>query len=32
MHGLFRMRRGVNECGIESTPAAGIPDLKTYFA
>ena len=28
MHGLFKIRRGSNECGIESTPAAGTPDLK----
>lgn len=27
MHGLFKIRRGTNECGIESTPAAGTPDL-----
>ena len=27
MHGLFKIRRGSNECGIESTPAAGTPDL-----
>ena len=25
--GFFRIRRGTNECGIESTPAAGLPDL-----
>ncbi|CAE7764053.1 cpr-6 [Symbiodinium sp. KB8] len=25
MHGLFRIRRGTNECGIESIPAAGTP-------
>lgn len=31
MHGLFKMRRGQNECGIESTPAAGTPDLDTLF-
>ena len=31
MHGLFKIRRGSNECGIESTPAAGTPDLKAVF-
>jgi len=25
--GFFKIRRGVNECGIESTPAAGLPRL-----
>jgi len=25
--GLFRIRRGTNECGIETTPAAGLPEL-----
>ena len=25
--GFFRIRRGTNECGIESTPAAGLPKL-----
>eukprot|EP00966_Prymnesium_polylepis_P165633 3828773-Prymnesium_polylepis.2 len=24
MHGFFNIRRGTNECGIESTPAAGL--------
>ncbi|CAJ1407802.1 unnamed protein product [Effrenium voratum] len=28
MHGLFKIRRGTNECGIETTPAAGVPDLR----
>lgn len=28
MGGFFHMRRGTNECGIESTPAAGLPDVK----
>lgn len=32
MHGLFKIRRGSNECGIESTPAAGSPDLSTLLA
>lgn len=31
MHGLFRIRRGTNECGIESIPAAGTPDLSHLF-
>ena len=25
--GFFRIRRGTNECGIETTPAAGLPML-----
>jgi len=25
--GFFRIRRGTNECGIETTPAAGLPLL-----
>lgn len=25
--GFFHIRRGTNECGIETTPAAGLPDL-----
>jgi len=25
--GFFKIKRGVNECGIESTPAAGMPRL-----
>mmetsp|Transcript_125982 Transcript_125982/g.362297 ORF Transcript_125982/g.362297 Transcript_125982/m.362297 type:complete len:705 (-) Transcript_125982:8-2122(-) len=25
--GFFRIRRGTNECGIETTPAAGLPAL-----
>lgn len=25
--GFFRIRRGTNECGIETTPAAGLPRL-----
>lgn len=24
-HGFFRIWRGTNECGIEETPAAGLP-------
>ena len=24
-NGFFRIRRGTNECGIETTPAAGLP-------
>ena len=27
MEGYFHMRRGTNECGIEQTPAAGLPLL-----
>lgn len=27
MKGFFRIRRGTNECGIETTPAAGLPLL-----
>jgi len=27
MDGFFKIRRGTNECGIESTPAAGLPML-----
>lgn len=27
MKGFFRIRRGMNECGIETMPAAGIPEL-----
>mmetsp|Transcript_91247 Transcript_91247/g.258406 ORF Transcript_91247/g.258406 Transcript_91247/m.258406 type:complete len:630 (-) Transcript_91247:68-1957(-) len=27
MHGFFRIRRGTNECGIETMPAAGLPEL-----
>lgn len=26
-HGYFRIVRGTNECGIETTPAAGLPQL-----
>jgi cathepsin B len=26
-NGFFRIARGVNECGIETTPAAGLPKL-----
>jgi len=26
--GFFRIRRGTNECGIESMPAAGLPSLQ----
>ena len=25
--GFFRIARGTNECGIETTPAAGLPEL-----
>lgn len=24
-HGLFKIRRGTNECGIEGRPTAGVP-------
>lgn len=27
MKGFFRIRRGTNECGIETMPAAGLPQL-----
>tara|TARA_B110001452_G_scaffold50504_1_gene38596 strand:- start:2206 stop:2490 length:285 start_codon:yes stop_codon:yes gene_type:complete len=27
MDGFFHIRRGTNECGIETTPAAGLPAL-----
>eukprot|EP00930_Biecheleria_cincta_P057532 TRINITY_DN43452_c0_g1_i1.p1 TRINITY_DN43452_c0_g1~~TRINITY_DN43452_c0_g1_i1.p1 ORF type:complete len:746 (-),score=151.36 TRINITY_DN43452_c0_g1_i1:64-2250(-) len=30
MGGLFRIRRGTNECGIETTPAAGLPKLDSF--
>jgi cathepsin B len=26
-NGFFRILRGSNECGIETTPAAGLPAL-----
>ena len=29
--GFFHIRRGTNECGIETTPAAGLPDLAALF-
>jgi len=28
--GFFRIRRGTNECGIETTPAAGLPMLDNF--
>ncbi|KAH7706080.1 Protein CPR-6 c [Aphelenchoides avenae] len=28
LNGIFKILRGKNECGIESTPVAGLPDLK----
>jgi hypothetical protein len=27
MGGFFNIRRGLNECGIETIPAAGLPTL-----
>lgn len=30
MDGFFRIRRGTNECGIETMPAAGLPDLRSF--
>lgn len=28
--GFFHIRRGTNECGIETTPAAGIPLVRAH--
>ena len=28
LDGFFHIRRGTNECGVETTPAAGLPKLK----
>jgi cathepsin B len=30
LKGFFHIRRGTNECGIETTPAAGLPDLEVH--
>lgn len=32
MRGFFRIRRGTNECGIETMPAAGLPLLSAQAA
>jgi len=28
LDGFFKIRRGTNECGIETTVITGIPDIK----
>jgi cathepsin B len=27
LHGFFHIERGTNQCGVETTPAAGLPDI-----